>query len=200
MVASGTILTGSDPLTISALSLFLLQAIIVIGTARILAIGLRYLHQPQVIAEVLSGIVLGGSALSRIPAFKAGIFPDSSLPGFSLVANFGLVLYLFLIGLEMDPVNLTKTLGKAVPIAFAGIVLPFAVGVAVSKTLYENYADQNVAFSSFVIFTGVAMSITAFPVLARILAERKLLHTRVGAATLSAGAMNDVVAWILLVL
>ncbi|KAJ3350852.1 K(+)/H(+) antiporter [Entophlyctis luteolus] len=188
MVASGTILTGSDPLTISALSLFLLQAIIVIGTARILAIGLRYLHQPQVIAEVLSGIVLGGSALSRIPAFKAGIFPDSSLPGFSLI------------GLEMDPVNLTKTLGKAVPIAFAGIVLPFAVGVAVSKTLYENYADQNVAFSSFVIFTGVAMSITAFPVLARILAERKLLHTRVGAATLSAGAMNDVVAWIFLVL
>ncbi|KAJ3350853.1 K(+)/H(+) antiporter [Entophlyctis luteolus] len=200
MVASGTILTGSDPLTISALSLFLLQAIIVIGTARVLAIGLRFLHQPQVIAEVLSGIVLGGSALSRIEGFKNGIFPDSSMAGFSLVANFGLVLYLFLIGLEMDPSSLLKTVGKAVPIAIAGITLPFVVGIVVSKILYDTYASPAVPFSSFLIFTGVAMSITAFPVLARILAERKLLHSRVGQATLSAGVINDVVAWILLVL
>ncbi|KAJ3394912.1 K(+)/H(+) antiporter [Entophlyctis sp. JEL0112] len=211
MVASGTILTGSDPLTISALSLFLLQAIIVIGTARVLAIGLRFLRQPQVIAEVLSGIVLGGSALSRIEGFKNGIFPDSSMAGFSLVADFGLVLYLFLIGLEMDPSSLVKTVGKAVPIAIAGITLPFVVGIAVSKILYDTYASPTVPFSSFLIFTGVAMSITAFPVLARILAERKLLHSRVGVepsataapvgqATLSAGVINDVVAWILLVL
>ncbi|KAJ3105741.1 K(+)/H(+) antiporter, partial [Phlyctochytrium planicorne] len=104
------------------------------------------------------------------------------------------------VGLEMDPRNLIATVRKSIPISMAGIALPFTLGVGISKLIYDMYADQSKPFSSFTIFLGVAMSITAFPVLARILSERKLLHTTVGSATLSAAAVDDFMAWTLLIL
>ncbi|KAI9338275.1 Cation/H+ exchanger, partial [Zopfochytrium polystomum] len=200
MVSQTSIISGGDPFAVSALSLLLIQAFVVILTARLLSFVLRYLRQPVVVSEVIGGLILGGSALCRIPAFKNRLFPDTSLPGFSLVANFGLVFYLFLIGLELDPSKLLKSVRSSVPISLAGIALPFGLGVAVARLIYDRYADQKVAFSSFLIFTGVAMSITAFPVLARILTERRLLQTKVGQATISAAAIDDVTAWTLLVL
>ncbi|KAJ3126666.1 K(+)/H(+) antiporter [Physocladia obscura] len=195
-----SILNGDNPLLISALSLFLVQAVLVIGTSWILSFGLRYIRQPQVISEVLGGIILGGSALCKISSFKTNVFPDSSLPAFKLVANFGLVLYLFLIGLELDPVKIIKSVGRAVPIAATGIILPFSLGVGIAKYLYHDYSTPDIPFVSFFLFVGVAMSITAFPVLARILTEKKLLHTRVGQAAISAAAIDDITAWTLLVL
>ncbi|KAI9360331.1 Cation/H+ exchanger, partial [Zopfochytrium polystomum] len=200
MVSQTNIIAGGDPFAVSPLALLLIQAFVVILTARILSFGLRYLRQPVVVSEVIGGLILGGSALCRIPAFKTHLFPDSSLPGFSLVANFGLVFYLFLIGLELDPSKLLTSVRSSIPISLAGIALPFGLGVAVARLIYDQYGNKNVAFSSFVIFTGVAMSITAFPVLARILTERRLLQTKVGQATISAAAIDDVMAWTLLVL
>ncbi|KAI8613595.1 Sodium/hydrogen exchanger family-domain-containing protein [Chytriomyces sp. MP71] len=200
MPAAGTVLSGENPLLISPLSLFLLQTCVVVCTSRLLAVGLKWVNQPQVMAEILGGIVLGATALSRITAFKNSLFPEASLPLMKLVADLGLVLYLFLVGLELDPVHLLKIFKKSVSISVAGIVLPFALGAGVSKVIYDNYADPSVSFVSFLLFTGVAMSITAFPVLARILTERKLLHTKVGQATISAAAVDDFIAWTLLVL
>ncbi|KAJ3090128.1 K(+)/H(+) antiporter [Physocladia obscura] len=195
-----SILNGDNPLLISALSLFLVQAVLIIATSWILSFGLRYIRQPQVISEVLGGIILGGSALCRISSFKTNVFPDSSLPAFKLMGNFGLVLYLFLIGLELDPVKIIKSVGLAVPIAATGIILPFSLGIGIAKYLYQNYSTPDIPFVSFLLFVGVAMSITAFPVLARILTDKKLLHTRVGQAAISAAAIDDITAWTLLVL
>ncbi|KAJ1553678.1 K(+)/H(+) antiporter [Cladochytrium tenue] len=200
MVASTSVLNGGNPFGISAVSLLLFQAFIVIVTARLLSYVLRYLRQPVVVSEVIGGLILGGSALCRIPAFQQNLFPSTSLPIFSAVANFGLVFYLFLIGLELDPSKLLRAVGSSLPISIAGIALPFTLGVAVAKFIYDHYSSPDISFPSFLIFCGVSMSITAFPVLARILTERRLLHTKVGRTTIAAASIDDVTAWILLVL
>ncbi|KAJ3181483.1 K(+)/H(+) antiporter [Geranomyces variabilis] len=199
MVASGTFLAGDNPLA-DPVALFLIQALIIICISRVLAIGLGYLRQPFVIAEVIGGILLGPSVLSRSTAFKTTIFPTESLPRLSLVANIGLIFFLFLVGLELDPTTLVKKARHSAAISITGIALPFAAGVGVSKLIYDNLADQTVPFSSFFVFCGVAMSITAFPVLARILTELKLLASPVGQVTLAAAAVDDGVAWCLLIL
>ncbi|KAJ3003439.1 UNVERIFIED_CONTAM: K(+)/H(+) antiporter, partial [Siphonaria sp. JEL0065] len=200
MVESGTILSGDNPLTISPVSLFLIQTCVIIVTARLLTFPLKWLHQPSVIAEVLGGILLGTTCLSKIPDFKENLFPKASLPLLKIVAELGLIFYLFLVGLELDPIELLKVFKKSVSISVAGIVVPFSLGCAIATTIYNEYADPNVSFVSFLLFMGISMSITAFPVLARILTERKLLHTKVGQATISAAAVDDFIAWTLLVL
>ncbi|KAJ3125919.1 K(+)/H(+) antiporter [Nowakowskiella sp. JEL0407] len=204
-VAEGTILAGANPL-LDHLALFLLQALIIIIVARLLAVILSYLRQPTVIAEVIGGILLGPSALGQITAYKEAIFPSSSLPFLSLVANVGLILFLFIVGLELDPLELVQNSVQSLTISLAGVIFPFALSILVSKVLYDFVMTADVAgaalppFTSFMVFTGVAMSITAFPVLARILAERKLLATKVGRVTLTAAAVGDASAWCLLVL
>ncbi|KAI8928929.1 Sodium/hydrogen exchanger family-domain-containing protein [Entophlyctis helioformis] len=200
MVEGGSFLSGEDPLK-DNIALFLVQVLVILAVSRLIAIPLRYLNQPTVIAEVIGGILLGPSLLSRSATFKEHVFPASSLPRLKLVADFGLILFLFLVGLELDPRKIVKDLKTSASISIAGIVVPFAAGVGVSKVIYDHLADTaKVSFSSFVVFCGVAMSITAFPVLARILTERKLFKTRVGQATLAAAASDDAVAWCLLVL
>ncbi|KAJ3319156.1 K(+)/H(+) antiporter [Boothiomyces sp. JEL0866] len=198
-VASDSFLTGMNPLS-QNISLFLTQMVIIVCTARIIKIFLQYLNQPSVISEVVGGIILGPTALSSIPEFQNAVFPTSSLPLLKLVADIGLILYLFMIGMELDPVKVAKEFKQSAAISLAGIVLPFGTGVGVAKLVYDLYGDHSVPFTSFVVFCGVAMSITAFPVLARILTERKLLGTSVGNATLAAAASDDAIAWSLLVL
>ncbi|KAI8916315.1 Cation/H+ exchanger, partial [Gorgonomyces haynaldii] len=198
-VSSGSFIDGDNPLS-DNLSLFLIQLLIIITLSRVLAAGLQYLRQPPVIAEVIGGLILGPTALSSIPAFKDNVFPPASLPRLKLVADFGLVLYLFLVGMELDPVKVMKDFKKSASVSIAGIVMPFGLGVAVSKLIYDLYGDPKVPFTSFFVFCGVAMSITAFPVLARILASRKLMNTTVGQATLASAATDDAIAWCLLVL
>ncbi|KAL0937856.1 sodium hydrogen exchanger family protein [Colletotrichum truncatum] len=188
-----------DPITI-----FIIQAGLIIIVCHLLHWPLSKIRQPRVIAEVIGGIILGPSVMGRIPGFRNAIFPTDSIPNLTLVANLGLVLYLFLIGLETDVRFLVSNWRVATSVAFAGLALPFALGCALAWGLYNQFAGDegvmHINFSIYMLFIGVAIAITAFPVLCRILTELKLLDTTVGVIVLSAGVANDVVGWILLAL
>lgn len=184
----------------NALTLLLVQLIVIIGVSRLIGRGTRWLGQPLVIAEVVAGIVLGPSLLGWLaPEVMHALFPANSMPALTMLSQVGLVLFMFLIGLELDP-RLLKGRGHAsVAISHTSIVVPFALGAAAAALwLYKDLSDPSVPFSSFVLFMGVSMSITAFPVLARILTERGLLQSRVGAIAITCAAVDDVTAWCLL--
>jgi Kef-type K+ transport system membrane component KefB len=151
------------------------------------------MHQPKVIAEVLGGILLGPTAFGRIPGFTEHIFPSDSRPYLSLTANIGLCLFLFLVGLEIDAAVIRRNARLSVTVALAGMVIPFGIGAGLSRAVYKQFIDPSIQFTHFMLFTGVAYSITAFPVLCRILTELKLLDTTVGIVVLSAGVGNDIV-------
>lgn len=185
--------------------------------AQLLALGLGKINQPKVIAEVLGGILLGQfilyshantithsvtgpTAIGRIPGFTQHIFPAQSLPYLSLVANIGLCLFLFIIGLEIDATIIKRTARKSLFISLSAIALSFGLGAGISVPLYHHFIPTSVKFTYFMLFTGVSFSITAFPVLCRILTAQKLLDTTVGVIVLSAGVCNDVVGWSLLAL
>ncbi|KAJ4711972.1 Cation/H(+) antiporter like [Melia azedarach] len=195
---SNGIFQGDSPLDF-ALPLASLQICLVILLTRVLAFLFRPLKQPRVIAEITGGILLGPSALGRSKRFLQTIFPPKSQTVLDTLANLGLVFFMFLVGLELDTKSLRRTGKKALGIAIAGISLPFALGIGSSFLLRETIS-KDVNNTSFLVFMGVALSITAFPVLARILAELKLLTTDVGRMAMSAAAVNDVTAWILLAL
>ncbi|KAG2130618.1 Sodium/hydrogen exchanger family-domain-containing protein [Suillus bovinus] len=199
----GGLLTGSNPSAFDAsdpLRLWIIQVGVIIMMAQLLSLGLRRMRQPKVIAEVLGGILLGPTAFGRIPGFTQHIFPSQSLPYLSLVANIGLCLFLFIIGLEIDISIIKRNARMSAIVSLAGMALPFGLGSALSIPLYHQFIDPSVQFTHFMLFTGVAYSITAFPVLCRILTELKLLDTTVGIIVLSAGVGNDVVGWTLLAL
>ena len=128
----------------------------------------------------------------RIPGFTKHVFPPESRPFLSLVANIGLCLYLFLVGLEIDGAIIKRNLCLSATVALAGMIVPFGLGVGLGLPIYERFMDDSVKFTHFMLFTGVAFSITAFPVLCRILTELKLLDTTVGIVVLSAGVGNDI--------
>lgn len=201
MSEGGGILSGVPPLT-ESFSLFLVQATIIIALTHTLSLLGPPLRQPRVIFETIGGILLGPSALVRIPGFSETIFPSLSLATLDIVANFGLTLYLFVVGMELDNRLLLSYVKKASIISFCGIALPFCLGIAVSILLYEYLltADEKGSFTTFAVFIGTAMSITAFPVLARVLKESGLIYTKSGAMCMCAAAIEDYVAWCLLIL
>ncbi|KAI9443433.1 Sodium/hydrogen exchanger family-domain-containing protein [Lactarius indigo] len=198
------LLVGKDPAEFNPsdpLRLWIIQVGIIIITTQILSLGLRKLRQPRVIAEVLGGILLGPTAFGRIPGFSKHIFPSESLPYLSLVANIGLCLFLFIIGLEIDAAIIRRNARLSATVAIAGVIIPFGLGAALAVPLYKHFIDSSqVSYTHFMLFTGVAYSITAFPVLCRILTELKLLDTTVGIVVLSAGVGNDIIGWTLLAL
>ncbi|THX49296.1 hypothetical protein D6D06_08638 [Aureobasidium pullulans] len=205
--AQGGILEGENPTHYNPkdpIIIFIIQAGVIISFCRLLHWPLSKIRQPRVIAEVIGGVLLGPSVMGRIPGFTATIFPAAAQPNLALVANLGLVLFLFIVGLEVDLRYLASNWKIALSVGLAGMALPFGLGCGIAYGLYHQFSDEDgtepVAFGTFMLFVGVAMAITAFPVLCRILTELKLLSTSVGVIVLSAGAGNDVTGWVLLAL
>ncbi|KAI6156491.1 Sodium/hydrogen exchanger family-domain-containing protein [Pisolithus thermaeus] len=199
----GGLLNGEDPTdynTSDPLRIWIVQVGIIIMMTQLLSLGLRKIKQPRVISEILGGILLGPTAFGRIPGFTDHIFPAASIPYLTLVANIGLCLFLFIVGLEIDASIIRRNARLSVVVSLAGILLPFGIGAAISNPLYKQFIDPSVHYPYFMLFVGVTYSITAFPVLCRILTELQLLDTTVGLIVLSAGVANDVVAWTLLAL
>ena len=150
-------------------------------------------------AQVQGGVMLGPSVLGQNQAFANAVFPLRSVMVIETMANIGLLYFLFLVGVEMDMTVMRSVGRKAVASAIAGMVLPFVVGIVFSYLLAER-TDSDINQGTFILFLGVALSVTAFPVLARILAELKLINTELGRLALSAALINDVCAWIMLAL
>ncbi|HWB74903.1 MAG TPA: cation:proton antiporter, partial [Nannocystaceae bacterium] len=182
-----------DPLT-----LFIVQAVLIITAARVIGLLARRLDQPMVIAEIVAGIVLGPSVLGLVaPDVLATIFPTGSLKMLGLMSQTGLVLFMFLVGLELDPTMLRGRGKSSVMISHCSIIVPFALGVVLSLWLRPALGEPADSLS-FALFMGVAMAITAFPVLARILTERQLLRTPIGAVAIACAAVDDITAWCVL--
>ncbi|KAF9121953.1 K(+)/H(+) antiporter [Mortierella sp. 14UC] len=198
------------------LPLFIVQTVIILSLCYAVNTLFHKIRQPKVVAEVISGIILGPSIMGQIPGFNDAIFPKQSIPFLTLVSNLGLVLFLFLVGLELDPKLIMKRAKHALGISIAGLLVPFVFSCGVALLLYNEFektpADETAAsgavagvkqpppFGQFLLTCGVAISLTAFPVLARILAEMQLMSTTVGFITVCAAAAGDIVAWILLAL
>ncbi|RKH31664.1 cation:proton antiporter domain-containing protein [Corallococcus sicarius] len=182
------------------LAQLLVQLIVIVGVSRLIGRGARWVGQPLVIAEVVAGIALGPSLLGWLwPDAMRWLFPPESMPFLKMLAEVGLVLFMFLIGLELDPKLLKGRGHSSVVISHSSIIVPFGLGAAAGALwLYRSLSDPSVPFSSFVLFMGVSMSITAFPVLARILTERGLMQSKIGAIAIACAAVDDVTAWCLL--
>ena len=184
--------------------LFTLATVILLGT--LLGRLCKYVGQPPVIGEVVAGLALGPSLLGAIsPEMMHLLIPSQVLDpkasvatSLKVIAQLGVILYMFLVGLELNAAQLKHKAHAAVAISHASIVVPFALGTILSLWLYPMLSDRSVPFVSFSLFLGVAMSITAFPVLARILTDRNLQNTPVGTVALSCAAADDVTAWCLL--
>jgi Kef-type K+ transport system membrane component KefB len=182
------------------LAVFFIAVVVVILIARLFGIAAAKLGQPRVMGEVLAGISLGPTVFGAIdPSLQATVFPEDILPALGIAANLGLIFYMFLVGLELDPSQLKGRVGQAAAISNASVAIPMILGLVVALPLYKLVAPDT-KFVAFALFSGVCMSITAFPVLARILSERRMLKRPVGALALASAAIDDVTAWFLIAL
>lgn len=179
----------------------LMALVVVILAARATGLVLRRFGQPPVIGEVLAGIMLGPSLLGRLaPEASHFLFPPDIIPLLGVVSQIGIILYMFLVGLQLDIGELHGRTRVSIAVSHASIVLPFLLGATLALWLYPRYSSGDVSFTSFALFIGVSMSVTAFPVLARILAERGMTTTPLGAIALACAAVDDVTSWCLLAL
>lgn len=177
--------------------LFALAAII--AAARVTGFVFRAFGQPPVIGEVVAGIALGPSLLGRIwPEATEFLVPANTAPYLGMLSQVGVLLYMFLVGLELDLGSLRKRTHAALAISHASIVAPFTLGLALALLLYPRLGTPDVPFGTFALFVGVSLSVTAFPVLARILTDRGLSRTPLGSMALTCAAADDVTAWCLL--
>jgi Kef-type K+ transport system membrane component KefB len=177
----------------------LLAMIVVIIAARLLGALFRRLAQPAVIGEVVAGVLLGPSLLGRVaPSVSAYLLPPAVAPYLQIIAQLGVILFMFLVGLELDTSLLRKRTRATIAISHASIVLPMALGAGTAIFIHRELAPAGVPLRVFALFLGVSMSVTAFPVLARILTDRGISKTELGTLAISCAAVDDVTAWCLL--
>lgn len=179
--------------------LLIAQIAIIILMARVMGRAVGLVGQPKVVGEMVAGIMLGPSLLGWLaPDVSAALFPAASLGFLNALSQIGLLFFMFLVGLELDA-KLIRGRGHAVLVSsHASIIAPFFLGAALALYLYPRLSDDSVTFTGFALFIGAAMSVTAFPVLARILQERNLTKTRLGAIAIACAAVDDVTAWCIL--
>lgn len=181
--------------------LVLIEVLIVIGLSRLVGLGFRWIKQPLVIGEIVAGIMLGPSLFGLVaPELFITVFPPDSAPFLNVLSQIGLIFFMFLIGLELNPKYLTGQLDIAILTSHVSILVPFSLGSLLALLLYPIVSNASVSFTAFALFLGAAMSITAFPVLARIITENNLQGTRLGTLALTCAAVDDVTAWCLLAL
>ncbi len=181
------------------LAILLAQIVTIIFAARIFGWICKKIGQPTVIGEIAAGIVLGPSLIGMyFPEFSATLFPAESFGNLQFLSQIGLILFMFVIGMELDLKVLKNKAQDAVVISHASIIFPFALGMGLAYFIYESFAPEGVPFLSFGLFLGIAMSITAFPVLARIVQERGMQKTRLGTIVITCAAADDITAWCLL--
>jgi len=197
--AGGTVVQGLLGNLHHPLSLLLLQVLVIVVAARSLGAVFRKMGQPPVIGEMVAGILLGPSLLGWVaPAAQQFVFPSDSMEPLRLLSQIGVILFMFIVGIELNLGHLRDRAHAAVMVSHASIVLPFFLGTAVALFLYGPLAPAGVPFSAFALFIGVSMSITAFPVLARILEERGIARTHLGTTAIACAAVDDITAWCLL--
>lgn len=181
------------------LALLLSQIVTIIMAARLLGWICIKIKQPSVIGEMIAGIILGPSLLGMyFPEFSAFLFPKESLGNLQFLSQIGLILFMYIVGMELDLSVLRKKAHDAVVISHASIIIPFALGIGLSYFIYQEFAPEGVQFTSFALFIAIAMSITAFPVLARIVQERNLQKTKLGTIVITCAAADDITAWCIL--
>ncbi len=181
------------------LAILLAQIATIMFAARIFGWLFRKIGQPTVIGEIVAGIVLGPSLIGMyFPEFSEVLFPIKSLGNIQFLSQIGLILFMFVVGMELDLKVLRNKADDAVIISHASIVMPFALGMGLAYFIYQEFAPVGVQFLSFGLFLGIAMSITAFPVLARIVQERGIHKTRLGTIVITCAAADDITAWCLL--
>jgi Kef-type K+ transport system membrane component KefB len=181
------------------LATLVLQIIAIIAVSRLFGYVFNKIGQPTVIGEIIAGIALGPSLLGLFaPEVSSFLFPIVSLGNLQFLSQVGLILFMFVIGMELDPKVLRHQAQDAVVISHASIIIPYSFGMALAFYLYEEFAPAGISFLSFALFMGIAMSITAFPVLARVIQERGLTKTRLGTIAITCAAVDDVTAWCIL--
>lgn len=181
------------------LALLLAQIVTIILVAKLFGWICTKIGQPSVIGEMIAGIVLGPSLFGLFyPEFSGMIFPKESLPNLQFLSQIGLILFMFIVGMELDLNVLKKATHNAVVVSHASIIIPFAMGMGLAYYIYGTFAPDGVQFISFGLFMGIAMSITAFPVLARIVQERGITKTKLGTLVIACAAADDITAWCIL--
>ena len=181
------------------LFILVLQIAVILAVCRAVGGFFRLIHQPRVVGEMFAGILLGPSLLGWVaPNFSAYLFPASSLGFLSALSQVGVVIFMFLVGLGINPTELKAQGHAAVLSSHVSITAPFVAASLLALYLYPRLSDDSVSFTSFTLFMGAAMSITAFPVLARILSERNALNSRLGTVAIACAAVDDVTGWCIL--
>ena len=181
------------------LAILLAQIITIILVARVFGWIFKKIGQPSVIGEIIAGIVLGPSLLGLyFPEFSLALFPVASLGNLKFLSQIGLILFMFVIGMELDLKVLKNKANEAIVISHASIIIPFTLGIGLAYFVYNQFAPEGVKFLSFSLFMGIALSITAFPVLARIVQERGIHKTKLGSIVITCAAADDITAWCIL--
>jgi len=181
------------------LAVLLLQITAILVIAKLTAALVARAGQPAVVGEMLGGILLGPSFFGWLwPSVHHAVFPPDTTATLQLLSQIGVILYMFLVGCELDLSRVARNARTAIVVSYAGIAVPLLLGIALAWSILQEFTPAGVPFLPFALFVGTAMSVTAFPVLARILAERRMTATTLGATAIACAAVDDVTAWCML--